>query len=1118
MRKTFLPYFFYLSTVLVFTIYSCKNSEEIKASSGNEDIEKSGPTMFTLLSPEKTNITFQNQLKETLNANVLLYEYMYNGGGVATGDFNNDGFIDLYFTSNMGENKFYINKGAMLFEDVTRTSKIQGRTGPWKTGVTAVDVNGDNKLDLYLCYSGTMPEEKRANQLFINLGNDANGIPIFKEKSQEYGLASTAFSNQAYFFDYDHDGDLDMLLLNHNPKSLPVLNEISTANLLKKDDSLQGVRLFRQTKGKFEDVTVNAGISGSALTYGLGIGISDLDNDGWEDFYISNDYSVPDYLYMNNKDGTFTNKLKEKMGHISHFSMGNDIADINNDGWTDIFTLDMLPEDNKRQKLLLAPDKYEKFDLNLRSGFHYQYMRNMLQINNGNGTFSEIGQFAGISNTDWSWAALLADYDNDGWKDLFVTNGYFRDYTNLDFINYMESYTESKERLKKEDILEIIKKMPASDLSNYMFSNLGGTGFSNTTKSFGLDIPANSNGAAYADLDNDGDLDLIVNNINQPAFIHRNESQLYGNHFLQVKLKGTKLNTQGIGTKVTLYQGKRHQTLEQFPSKGYLSNVSPVLHFGLGKISRIDSVVIHWNNGKRQSLVDVVSDQTLGIDEKNATPFKTTEIKPASIFKDMVPPISYKNNLSNFNDFKRQSLLIEQFSHSGPLMVKGDVDKDGLEDIFIGGEKDKGASLFIQKKDGNFIKMKSTIFETAKGSHDTEAVIFDANGDGDPDIYVASGGYHDYSENDSRLQDRLYFGDGHGNFRVNEASLPQMWTSKGAVTVLDVNQDGHPDLFVGSRIIPGRYPEIPESYLLVNDGKGNFKNQIRTIAPELEHLGMVTDAIWIDLDRDNNKELVVVGHWMPITVFKNSSGKLQKETDLYFDKPYSGWWNTIETGDFNKDGKPDLIVGNLGTNTQFRPTDEEPAELYYKDFDKNGSVDPLFCYYIQGKSYPYLTRDELLGQLGGLRSTFTSYESYANATITDIIDPKELSKAGRLTANHMETTLFLSNEDRIFKVMELPEQAQYAPVQTLVVSDFDTDGKEDFILLGNSNNFKLRIGKFDANYGTLFMGNGNGTFNYMEQKESGLNVSGNVQSAITIDNTLFLGMSGDLLKTYKLSK
>lgn len=405
--------------------------------------------MFTLLSPEKTNITFQNQLKETLNANVLLYEYMYNGGGVATGDFNNDGFIDLYFTSNMGENKFYINKGGMRFEDVTRISKIQGRTGPWKTGVTAVDINGDHKLDLYLCYSGTMPEEKRANQLFINLGNDAKGIPIFEEKSQEYGLASTAFSNQAYFFDYDHDGDLDMLLLNHNPKSLPILNELSTANLLKKDDSLQGVRLFRQTKGKFEDVTVYAGISGSALTYGLGIGISDLDNDGWEDVYISNDYSVPDYLYMNNKDGTFTNKLKEKMGHISHFSMGNDIADINNDGWTDIFTLDMLPENNKRQKLLLAPDKYEKFDLNLRSGFHYQYMRNMLQLNNGNGTFSEIGQFAGISNTDWSWAALLADYDNDGWKDLFVTNGYFRDYTNLDFINYMDSYTQSKERLKK---------------------------------------------------------------------------------------------------------------------------------------------------------------------------------------------------------------------------------------------------------------------------------------------------------------------------------------------------------------------------------------------------------------------------------------------------------------------------------------------------------------------------------------------------------------------------------------------------------------------------------------------------------------------------------------------
>lgn len=1107
-------YLFFCSLLLALIIASCKRNEPKEIITPNEE----KPPLFTLLTPQLTKIDFQNTLTEGLNANVLMYEYLYNGGGVATGDFNDDGLIDIYFTSNMGDNKFYLNKGNMQFQDVTQISKVAGRSGPWKTGVTAVDINGDNKLDLYICYSGALPEEKRANQLFINMGNNENGIPIFEEKAMEYGLASTAFSNQAYFFDYDHDGDLDMLLLNHNPKSLPILNEVSTANFLRKDDPLQGVRLYQQTKGKFVDVTVKVGISGSALTYGLGLGISDLDNDGWEDFYISNDYAIPDYLYMNNGDGTFTNKLKEKIGHTSHFSMGNDIADINNDGWTDIFTLDMLPEDNKRQKLLLAPDKYEKFDLNVRSGFHYQYMRNMLQLNNGNGTFSEIGQFAGISNTDWSWAALLADYDNDGWKDLFVTNGYVRDYTNLDFINYMDSYAQSKGRLKREDVLEIIKKMPASDVSNYMFSNTNGTSFLNTTKSFGLDKPANSNGAAYADLDNDGDLDLIVNNLNQPAFIYRNESQGSGNYYVQLKLNGPKYNTQGIGAKVKLYQKQKQQTVEQFPTRGYLSNVSPILHFGLGNESMVDSIVVFWNNGKRQTLTNIVPNQRIEIHEKDAVSHTTKPIKQEIVFVEVPSPINYKSTGANVNDFKRQSLLIEQFSHSGPVIVKGDINNDGLEDIFIGGEKGQSAVIYIQEKNKSFTKKLVPIFEMARDSHDVGAVIFDADGDGNPDIYVASGGYHDYAENDSRLQDRLYFGDGKGNFVRKDGSLPKIIGSKGCVTLVDVNFDGYQDLFVGGRVVPGMFPEIPESYLLINDGKGNFTNEIKNIAPELEHLGMINDAKWIDIDGDSIQELVVVGNWMPITVFKNSSGKLHDKTLLFFDKLYSGWWNTLEVSDFNNDGKPDLIAGNLGTNTQFQPTHDEPAELYYKDFDQNGSVDPLFCYYIQGKSYPYITRDELLGQLGGLRSRFTNYESYANATITDIIGAKELASAGRLTANHMRTTLFLSSANGVFQEMNLPDRVQYAPVSAIVVSDFNKDGNNDLILLGNSSYYKLRIGKFDANYGTLLMGNGDGTFNYIDQQTSGLKIFGNVKNAQMIDNKLFLGIYGDAIKTYKLLK
>ncbi|MDH5608911.1 MAG: VCBS repeat-containing protein, partial [Cyclobacteriaceae bacterium] len=509
------PFYFYLFLLVP---YACTQQ------SPQAVIPDGEPTLFTLLDTGQTHVTFQNTLEEGLNANILMYEYFYNGGGVATADFNGDGWMDIYFTSNMGTNTLYLNKGEMTFVEGP-ASVVSGRPGPWKTGATVADINGDNRPDIYLCYSGAMPDAKRTNQLFINMGIDADGQPIFEDKAIDYGLASMGFSNQAYFFDYDKDGDLDALLLNHNPKSLPILNEVSTAEFLKKDDPYRGLRLYRQTDGVFEDITTQAGVSGSALSYGLGIGIFDSNNDGWPDFYVSNDYAVPDYLYINNGDGTFRNTLNESMGHNSQFSMGNDIADINNDGFQDVVTLDMLPEDNYRQKLLLAPDNYSKFDLNVRTGFHYQYMRNMLQLNNGNGTFSEIGQQAGISNTDWSWAALLADYDNDGWKDLYVTNGYYRDYTNLDFIKYMDDYVKSKGRLVREEVLDIIGHMPASDVVNYMFSNEQGTKFTNRTKSWGLHRPSNSNGAAYADLDNDGDLDLVVNNINQSAFIYRNESR-----------------------------------------------------------------------------------------------------------------------------------------------------------------------------------------------------------------------------------------------------------------------------------------------------------------------------------------------------------------------------------------------------------------------------------------------------------------------------------------------------------------------------------------------------------------------------------------------------------------
>jgi hypothetical protein len=1014
-------------------------------------------------------------------------------------------------TSNQDGPKLYLNLGHFRFRDITAASGLTTKKGSWTTGVAVADVNGDGLLDIYICKAGPLPPEERANELWINQGPDKSGTPHFKEMAKQYGVDDQGYSTQAVFFDYDHDGDLDLLVINNSPR--PV-SSFGLRNLRDVSVKYGGAKLYRNDGGgtgiHFTDVTQQAGIHSPEAAFGLGVVVTDVNRDGWPDVYVSNDFFERDYLYINNRDGTFRDAIESAMPVVSYSSMGLDAADIDNDGWPDIYTTDMLPEDESRFKTTAAFDGWDVYQTKVRNGYHHQLMRNMLQHNNGDGTFSDVAWMAGVARTDWSWSALIADLDLDGRKDIFVTNGLARDVTSQDYIAFLANDATRKEMTKdgtaRADFLKLTNAMTSTPLANYAFHNRGGLLFENDASAWGLATPSFSNGAVYADLDGDGALDLIVNNVNAEAFVYKNNSRTLHpeNHFVRIALQGEGANHFGIGARVTVYAAPDAYTQEESPMRGFQSSVDYVLDFGLGSHVSIDSLGVEWPSGKltmRRALAAnqlVTAKESDGVVVPHSAPGATTSTI-ATIFRDVTDStrFEYAHHENEFSDFDRESLMPKLVSTEGPTIAVGDVNGDGLDDLYIGGAKGQAKKLLIQQRDGSFIASNEAAFAPDSLSEDIGAVFFDANGDGRPDLYVVSGG-NEYSEGAQPLQDRLYLNDGHGKFHKAEGYLPAEWNSGSRVIAADYDGDGHVDLFVGGRVIPWAYGADPRSMLLHNDGKGHFTDVTTKLAPELEHVGMVTDAVWRDIDGDGRLDLIVVGEWMPITVFHNEGHGRLKKIQVPGLENTEGWWNRIVAADLNGDGKVDFVVGNLGLNGRLRATPNEPLTMYVKDFDGNGATEQIISMYNQGVSYPLPLRDELIRALPNNNARSLSYKEYATKTVHDLFTEQDLAGAFLKRVSTFATSILVNKGDGSFAVVPLPNEAQLAPVYGILAGDFEGDGHIDLLLAGNFDGFKPEIGRMAASYGLLLRGDGKGHFTPVPRSGSGFFVPGQTRDIASV--------------------